>query len=67
MTPNMHLDVHLADCVLDYGPIYSFWLFSFERYNGILGKFHNNNKSIKMQVMRKFLRDQDNKQFRLPG
>ena len=36
ITPNMHMHTHLADCVLDYGPVYSFWLFSFERYNGIL-------------------------------
>ena len=59
VTPNMHLHMHLADCVLDYGPVYSFWLFSFERYNGILGKYHTNNKSVELQMMRKFTRDQD--------
>ena len=32
ITPNMHMHSHLADCILDYGPVYSFWLFSFERY-----------------------------------
>lgn len=65
VTPNMHLHVPLADCVLDYGPVYSFWLFSFERYNGILGKYHTNNKSIELQIMRKFIRDQllDNLEF----
>ena len=31
VTPNMHLHCHLYDCILDFGPIYSFWLFSFER------------------------------------
>ena len=31
VTPNMHLHAHLADCLYDFGPIYSFWLFSFER------------------------------------
>ena len=36
VTPNMHLHCHLKECVLDYGPIHSFWCFSFERYNGIL-------------------------------
>ena len=30
VTPNMHLHMHLLDCILDYGPVYSFWLFSFE-------------------------------------
>ena len=55
----MHLHMHLADCVQDYGPVYSFWLFSFERYNGILGKYPTNNKSIALQMMRKFARDRD--------
>ena len=36
VTPNIHLHTHLADCIRDYGPVHSFWLFSFERYNGIL-------------------------------
>ena len=58
ITPNMHMHTHLADCILDYGPIYSFWLFSFERYNGILGNYYTNNKSIELQIMRKFIRDQ---------
>jgi hypothetical protein len=59
VTPNMHLHMHLADCVLDYGPVYSLWLFSFERYNGILGKYHTNNKAVELMMMRKFTRDQD--------
>ena len=58
VTPNMHLHTHLAECTLDYGPVYSFWLFSFERYNGVLGEFQTNNKSVEIQMMRKFLRDQ---------
>ena len=36
-TPNMHMHLHLSSCVEDYGPIYAFWCYSFERYNGILG------------------------------
>ena len=66
VTPNMHLHSHLADCVLDYGPIYSFWLFSFERYNGVLGDYHTNNKSIEIQVMRKFLKDQELGNLEIP-
>lgn len=42
VTPNMHLHAHLADCILDYGPVYAFLLFSFERFNGILGKYNKN-------------------------
>lgn len=40
--PNMHLHGHLKECVLDYGPVYNFWCFSFERFNGILNSFKNN-------------------------
>ena len=30
VTPNMHMHAHLKDCVIDYGSVYGFWLFSFE-------------------------------------
>ena len=39
ITPNLHLSLHLCECSYDYGPLYSFWCFSFERMNGVLGKF----------------------------
>ena len=45
--PNMHLHGHLRECVLDYGPIYNFWCFSFERFNGILSSFKTNNSALK--------------------
>lgn len=57
VTPNMHMHCHLSQCVLDYGPNYSFWLFSFERYNGHFGSMPNNSRAIEMQLMRRFLRD----------
>lgn len=47
---NMHLHGHLKECMLDYGPVYSFWLFSFERMNGILGAYHTNSCDIPLQV-----------------
>lgn len=47
VTPNMHLHGHLLDCLFDFGPIYSFWLFSFERENGILGSYLTNRKQLK--------------------
>ena len=34
---NIHLALHIPDCCHDYGPIYSFWLFPFERLNGYIG------------------------------
>lgn len=49
--PNMHLMLHIKDCIFDYGSVYSFWCFSFERFNGILGSYHTNNHSIELQVM----------------
>ncbi|RHZ57709.1 hypothetical protein Glove_384g66 [Diversispora epigaea] len=38
ITPNLHLSLHLSACSHDFGPLYAFWCFSFERMNGILEK-----------------------------
>ena len=57
VTPNIHLHAHLADCILEYGPISTFWLFSFERFNGLLGDEPTNNRSIELQLMTRFLKD----------
>ena len=57
ITPNMHMSCHLRECVLDYGPLNHFWLFAFERFNGILGKLPNNNRSIETQMMKRFISD----------
>ena len=57
VTPNMHLHCHLADCVRDFGPMASFWLFSFERFNGLLGDQPTNNRSIEVQLMQRFTDD----------
>ena len=38
ITPNHYLSLHLAECSSDFGPLYAFWCFSFERMNGMLGK-----------------------------
>lgn len=54
-TMNMHLHVHLSTCVRDFGPVYSFWLFSFERMNGVMGAYHTNNHLISVQLMQRFL------------
>ena len=45
ITPNMHMHGHLKDVVLDYGPIHEFWCYSFERFNGVLGKQPSSNRS----------------------
>ena len=57
-TPNFHLHLHLNQCLIDYEPSHVFLCFSFERYNGLLGSFHTNNKSIEQQIMWKFINSQ---------
>ena len=66
VAPNMHLHTHLLDCILDYGPVYSFWLFSFERYNGIIGEYGTNQRAVEIQLMRKFTANQFIKDIPLP-
>lgn len=63
ITPNMHMHCHLAACLREFGPIHSFWLFPFERYNGILEGQPSNNRSIEMQLMRRFQNDNLNLQL----
>ena len=55
LTINAHLHLHLQNVFKDYGPCYGYWLFSFERYNGILGRYHTNQLSIEIQLMRRFI------------
>ena len=57
-TPNMHLHLHLKETLLDFGPAHATWCYSFERYNGMLGSMPTNKKSIEIQFMRTFLRNQ---------
>lgn len=44
VTPNIHAHCHIKECILNYGGVYSTWLFGFERYNGILGSIATNRK-----------------------
>ena len=53
----MHMHCHLKSVILDFGPVYAFWLFSFERFNGILGNQPSNNRSIEIQLMKRFQHD----------
>lgn len=57
VTPNMHMHCHLRSCMEDYGPSHGFWLFAFERCNGILGSMPNNNRSAEVQLMNRFVAD----------
>ena len=38
-TMNMHLHLHLKECIEEFGPSPTFWCFSLERFNGILGSY----------------------------
>lgn len=51
VAPNVHLHMHIKDCILDYGPICSFLLFSFERYNGVLGRLPIYNRHIESLIL----------------
>ena len=57
ITPNMDMHCHLAACLQEFGPIHSFWLFPFEHFNGILEGQPSNNRSVEMQLMRRFQKD----------
>ncbi|PKC56268.1 hypothetical protein RhiirA1_474243 [Rhizophagus irregularis] len=46
ITSNIHFALHISDCCRDYGPIYSFWLFPFERLNRYIGSYPNSNRKI---------------------
>ena len=39
---------------MDYGPLYGYWCFPFERYNGTIGNYTTNYKSIEKQFASKF-------------
>ena len=66
ITPNMHMHCHLRSCVLDFGPLHGFWLYAFERYNGLLGTMPHNNHSIEVQIMNRFLKDKEVFRAELP-
>ena len=55
----MALHTHLAECLKDFGPVYCFWLFLFERMNGILDSFRTNSHDISVQLMRRYLSFRD--------
>ncbi|OAD80251.1 hypothetical protein PHYBLDRAFT_163273 [Phycomyces blakesleeanus NRRL 1555(-)] len=52
----MHLHMHLHESMLDFGPVYAFWLCSFERYNGKLKNIKMNCRNgLEVTFMRVFL------------
>jgi hypothetical protein len=58
MKPNHHHLMHLKQCVLDYGPPHVFWVFAFERSNGLLANFHSSNRTVELEMMKRFMQQQ---------
>ncbi len=54
-TPNMHMSLHLKECLLNFGPLPAFWCFAFERFNGILERISKSWVSPEKQMFLKFL------------
>ncbi|EAU82786.2 hypothetical protein CC1G_10905 [Coprinopsis cinerea okayama7 len=42
LSPNHHFAMHLATMIKRFGPVYAWWLFAFERFNGLLEKVNTN-------------------------
>ncbi|OAD70534.1 hypothetical protein PHYBLDRAFT_171283 [Phycomyces blakesleeanus NRRL 1555(-)] len=58
LTCNMHLHLHLCETIRDFGPVYGYWLFGFERYNGLLKHIKTNGKdSFEATYMRSFVQN----------
>ena len=51
ISPNLHLCLHICECAIDYSPLSSFWCFSFERMNGILGSYNNSKRNIEPELL----------------
>lgn len=48
---NHHLSLHFYDMIRLFGPIYAWWLFAFERFNGMMEKVkHNGHDGGQMEV-----------------
>ena len=45
LVPNHHLSLHLATCLLSFGPVHGWWAYPFERFNGLLQNLNTNSKT----------------------
>ena len=52
------MDIYHQSVFKTMEPLHAFYLFSFERYNGLLGA-QPNNRSIEMQLMKQFMDDNE--------
>lgn len=45
LIPNHHLSLHLATCLLSFGPVHGWWAYPFECFNGIIQRLNTNNQT----------------------
>ncbi|CAG8675483.1 4179_t:CDS:1, partial [Ambispora leptoticha] len=57
ITPNLYLALHINQCCLDYGSLYAFWCFSFERMNSYLSLLPNSHRQIEPELMHWLMQD----------
>lgn len=58
--PNFHWVTHIFDQIRDYGPVYGFWTFTYERLNKVLKSYSTNNHDngeVEVTFFRAFSRD----------
>lgn len=55
MNMNVHLMEHLCDCVENFGPLWSYSLFAFESYNGILKNYVVSNNDVLHQIATRYV------------
>jgi hypothetical protein len=48
--PNHHTALYIGSLLTQFGPVHSWWMFSFEKVIGILQKFNTNSKMGKYNI-----------------
>lgn len=57
LSMNFHLLIYLKKNIEDFSAPHAHWLFAFGRFNGLLGRYKNNNHNIELTYMRTYLRN----------
>ena len=58
--PNFHYITHIIDQIRDFGPVYGFWTYLFERLNKMLKSYAVNNHGegeLEVTFMREYMRE----------
>lgn len=56
---NVHLLLHIPECVKNFGPLWAHSTFSYEHYNGVLKNMFKNSRGIPQQISKQFLRHKE--------